>query len=895
MSDAEMKAMEDSNDDSMEAAEDNNHGKSKDAGSDAEESSDDSEMDDDDDDDNDAAEEARQIKQYLELLGKIQEDKYNYDTYVQLLEVAHQMTDLDKIRQSAEIFAEVYPLSPEIWLRWLKIEAAMASSPEQIKQVDVLFRRALGDYFSVEVALEYANLAAKADKDQSEAIWDVLIPTYGLHVTKGRAIFEAYREDFLGKNEDSPDRLNRLARIYEQELKIPLKNMEDSYIEYKLLCEKYKDTLQDLNPEKFERRYRQAKELLQKMLPFEDRLVKLEPHCHQERAELYREYIRECRSQLGDDETQVLYERSVTDCCLDPTVWCDYLKYLDKYPPDEEEDSASPVFSQTTEMLVNRALRNCPWSAELYVEKLRIFEREKRDKADVLKIMEEVAMVEFQAPEPAVKVWLEYLTYLRRHANFEDEKERDILRSNFVLTWNQLGRTWGELADPECKILQFWGRLEYCLLGDPLKGRELWQNVMDSSDNCTRVGLWIEYAELESRRGTDSLRKVYRKAIGAVGLNDPETLAAAWMRFERCNGSLEQLASCQELCMATIQAYYKTLNQQRFSKGRRSDPKKDSDANESPKKKHLKRPHEEQPSVDETAFKKPSIPLGPSVHKKQEPSLEDTTKRIRLDEPKPVDTSNDNRRLFFSNLSFDATEDQIRATFPELHFKSIELVHGSSGKSRGFGYAEFDSEQDVKKALSFDRRPLDGRPVFISSLARDKSARQNKFKYSERFEPNKLFVKGLPFEATGDDVRKLFEPYGKLRDVRVVYYRSGKSKGLAYVEYETEVAAKNAVIHLDQHNMNGFTITVALSAPPPRGNPTATAPMAKDVEQSGSLGAGKRHLVKGDAKMKLSSMIPTALLRKTAAAGSSGTSAPPTVTTDKPKSNEDFRKLLLKK
>ncbi|EAT35911.1 AAEL011961-PA [Aedes aegypti] len=882
MSDAEMKAMEDSNDDSMDAGEDTETRQKKDAGS-GEGSSSDSEMDDDDDD---AAEETRQIKQYLELLGKIQEEKYNYDSYVQLLEVAHQMTDLDKIRQSAEIFAEVYPLSPDIWLRWLKIEVAMASSPEQIKEVDALFRRALRDYFSVEVAAEYANLAAKADKELSEAIWDVLIPTYGLHVTKGRTIFEAYREDFLEKNKDSPERLNRLARIYEQELKIPLKNIEDSYIEYKLLCEKYKDILKDLNPEKFERRYRQAKDLLQKMLPFEDMLAKLEPHCHQERAELYREYIRECRSQLGDDETQVLYERSVTDCCLDPTVWCDYLKYLDKYPPDEDEDSASP------ETLVNRALRNCPWSAELYVEKMRIFERERRDKADVLKIMEEVATVEFKAPEPAVKVWLEYLTYLRRHCHLEDEKERDILRSNFELAWNQLGRTWGEMADPECKILQFWGRLEYGSLGDPLKGRELWQNVMDSSDNCTRVGLWIEYAELESKRGTDPVRKVYRKAIGAVGLNDPETLAAAWMRFERCNGSLEQLASCQELCMATIEAYYKTLSQQRYAKGRRSDPAKGSHVNDSPKKKPLKRANDEHPRSDDTAFKEPSISVGPSVPKKPEPSLEDTTKRIRLDEPKPVDTSNDSKRLIFSNLSFEITEDQIRATFPELKFKSIELVHGSSGKSRGFGYVEFENEQDVQKALSFDRRPLDGRPVFISSLARDKSNRQNEFKHSEKFELNKLFVKGLPFEATNDDVRKLFEPYGKLKDVRVVYYCS--SKGLAYVEYESEVAAKNAVLHLDQHNMNGSTITVAISAPPPRGNPTATTTV-KEVEQPGSLGAEKRHLVKGDAKMKLSSMIPTALLWKFAAAGPSGSSAARIASADIHKSNEDFRKLMLKK
>ncbi|XP_039447555.1 squamous cell carcinoma antigen recognized by T-cells 3 [Culex pipiens pallens] len=891
MSDSEMKVVEEEKDEPMDAPE----GEQTEAQTGETGSSDSDSMDESDEDEDDDDGEALMIKQYVEQLAKIDEDKFNYDNYVQLLEIAHKMTDLDKIRQSAEIFAEAYPLSPEIWLRWLKIEVAIGNSPDELRQVDRLFRRALGDYYSVEVAQEYANLAAKADAELADTIWDALIPAYGLHVTKGRTIFEAYREDHLAKNGDGPEQLNRLARIYEQELKIPLRNMEDSHIEYKLLCEKHKAVLVDLNPEKFERRYRQAKDLLQKMMPYENRLAALEPHCHQERADLYREYIRECRSQLEDDDLQVLYERSCTDCCLDPTVWTDYLKYLDKYPPDPDETEASPVFAQSVLDVVNRALRNCPWSAELYVEKMRICEREKRGKADILKIMEEVATVEFQAPEPAVKVWLEYLTYLRRHADFENEKEREILRSNFELAWNQLGRTWGELADPECKILQFWGRLEYGALKDPLKGRDLWQSVMDSSDNSTRVGLWIEYAELEATRGLDAVRKLYRKAIGSIALNDPETLAAAWMRFERVNGSLEQLTTCQELCVAKVQEFYKSLGNQKPPKGRRSDPKKDADQSDSPKKKPIKRTH------DEHEFKKPAIPSLP--RQKPEPTLEENTKRIRLEEePTPakpeIDPTKDVKRVFISNLSFDATEDQIRACFPELNFKSIELVQSSSGKSRGFGYAELNHEADVQKALTLDRRPLNGRPVFISSLARDKAARPNKFKYSERFEPNKLFVKGLPFEATPDDIRKLFEPHGKLKDVRVVYYRSGKSKGLAYVEYESEAAAKSAVVHMDQYCMDGFTISVDLSAPPPRGNPTATTTGggAPDAEAGGSsLGGGKRHVVKGDVKQKLSTLIPTALLRKTTVSTPAGQvptgSATPSA---KPKSNEDFRKMLLK-
>ncbi|XP_058817260.1 nuclear RNA-binding protein sart-3-like [Topomyia yanbarensis] len=379
-------------------------------------------------------------------------------------------------------------------------------------------------------------------------------------------------------------------------------------------------------------------------------------------------------------------------------------------------------------------------------------------------------------------------------------------------------------------------------------------------------------------RGFDVVRKVYKKAISSVALNDPETLAAAWMRFERCNGSLEQLTACQEICTATVQAYYRTLNQQRTPKGRRSDPKKELEPKEPNKKKPLKRPIDESNSSEsnEDHFKKPIVPIGPLPRKKSDSSIEENTKRIRLEAPvviKEKDTANNSRRLlFFSNLSFDATEDQIRANFPELQFKSIELVQGSSGKSCRFGYVEFEDEQDVQKALSFDRRLLDGRP------------------FSERFEPNKLFIKRLSFEAGNEDVRKLFEPYGKLRDVQVVYYRSGKSKGLAYVEYESEAAAKNAVLNMDQYEMNGFTLTVALSAPPPRGNPTERSGSETTVAGS-SLGGGKRHAVKGDVKQKLSIMIPTALLRKaTPTNPQAGTSSHG----NKPKSIEDFRKLLLK-
>lgn len=79
-------------------------------------------------------------------------------------------------------------------------------------------------------------------------------------------------------------------------------------------------------------------------------------------------------------------------------------------------------------------------------------------------------------------------------------------------------------------------------------------------------------------------------------------------------------------------------------------------------------------------------------------------------------------------------------------------------------------QADVEKSLLFDRRPIKGRPAFISSVLRDKEKR-NVFKYAECLEKTKLFVKGLSFATTKEDLETLFKEFGTLKDVRLVYQK----------------------------------------------------------------------------------------------------------------------------
>lgn len=107
-----------------------------------------------------------------------------------------------------------------------------------------------------------------------------------------------------------------MVETYERELSVPLQDMEKTYIELKVLCEKQKDKFENVDWTRIDERYNKAKEQLAKMLPFEEELQALDPKSHQERADVYGRYIDECKDVLNDQFIQIIHERMITDCCL---------------------------------------------------------------------------------------------------------------------------------------------------------------------------------------------------------------------------------------------------------------------------------------------------------------------------------------------------------------------------------------------------------------------------------------------------------------------------------------------------------------------------------------------------------------------------------------------------
>lgn len=83
-------------------------------------------------------------------------------------------------------------------------------------------------------------------------------------------------------------------------------------------------------------------------------------------------------------------------------------------------------------------------------------------------------------------------------------------------------------------------------------------------------------------------------------------------------------------------------------------------------------------------------------------------------------------------------------------------------------------------------------------------------------EPNvKLFIGGLAWAATDEDLQKAFAPFGEVVSASVVKYPdTGRSKGFGFVEFATVEEATKAKEEMDGKELAGRAIKADFARPP---------------------------------------------------------------------------------
>ncbi|KAF2354152.1 LSM-interacting domain [Trinorchestia longiramus] len=489
-----------------------------------------------------------------------------------------------------------------------------------------------------------------------------------------------------------------------------------------------------------------------------------------------------------------------------------------------------------------------------------------------------------------------------------------------------LCRVW---ADSEAKI---------CRLD---AARAVWNDVMAQTHYTGRADLWLEFIELERRYGScKHARKLYRRALERVW-NGVEAVAAAYERFEQTEGdvcSMEEFRRRYRARMLIVEkrrAEIKAKEEAASSKGNKKSGKQrnraqvtsteDSsnsrqrkrDATDFKDNKFVAQQHQNQRQKSPHQLDKTTGTLeAPQVstaslkrqHSEASQELQPPHKRVKCaeedgDDRRKVTVGKEAFTVFVSNLDFKTSIDSVKKVFEDCGpINSARLVKDFKGRSKGFGFVVFDSISALTKALQKDRTPINGRPVFVSNYDPDKQG--HVFRYSTGEEKDKLFVRGLPYSMTEEEVKQAFEVHAPVKEIRLVTHRNGYSKGTCFIRFTDAATAESVRKAMDQTVLRDFTITVLISNPSAAkhtqqgntstpGNDKLLSNTSRPENTTESLGEKNSPTKSGPSNTRrpMLAFKPRALTQPAPQKQKTEVNG----TKEAPKSNEDFRKLFANK
>uniref|UniRef100_A0A673GR23 Squamous cell carcinoma antigen recognized by T-cells 3 n=1 Tax=Sinocyclocheilus rhinocerous TaxID=307959 RepID=A0A673GR23_9TELE len=812
-------------------------------------------------DEEDTSEDERENEAEIQRLEEqLSINVFDYNCHVDLIKLLRQEGKLHRLRKARQKMSELFPLTEEIWLDWLKDEIRVTEDESDREKVYELFERAVKDYVCPEIWLEYVQysiggMGAQGGIERVRSIFERALTAVGLHMTKGATIWEAYRE-----------------------------------FEIVILS-----TLVSETPKLAE----------------------------------YQAYI-DFEMKEGDPaRVQIIFERALAENCLVPDLWIKYTTYLDRQL--KIKDLVLSAYE--------RAVRNCPWTMGLWKSYLLALERHEADHQTMTDVFEKALNAGFIQATDYVEIWQSYLDYLRRRVDFKWSRELDELRAAFARSLDYLKQDveerFSESGDLSCTIMQIWARIEALHCKNMQKARELWDSIM-TKGNAKHANMWLEYYNLERSYGDAShCRKALHRAVQCTS-DYPEHVCDVLLNFERVEGSLEdwdaavqktetkinrvneQRARVAEKEALQARQEEEKAEHRRKAKADKKGQKKSQKANRTGDKRKAEDEYEEEWGEDaelpskrlrgeedfgSTATEElmetesglfgrrapPRKTEPPGFRKNQQRSsealrqLQDASKEPRKDE----------NSVFVSNLAFnlDDPDGKLRTLFQGCGtVQQVRPVFSMKGVFRGYCYVQFEDRLAVPEALKLDRQEVDGRPMYVSPCVdKNKNPDFKVFKYKTAMEKHKIFISGLPYTCTKETLEDLCKQHGTVKAIRLVTNRSGKPKGLAYVEYENEAQASQAVVKLDGTMLENFTLSVAISNPPGRkmedkGAPSRLLGAAMPRQPQGARGKGRTQI----------SLLPRSLYRQSTpdAKAENGTVSAPHTTS---LSNEDFARMLLKK
>jgi polyadenylate-binding protein len=191
-------------------------------------------------------------------------------------------------------------------------------------------------------------------------------------------------------------------------------------------------------------------------------------------------------------------------------------------------------------------------------------------------------------------------------------------------------------------------------------------------------------------------------------------------------------------------------------------------------------------------------------------------RQSKMDEMKAQFTN-----IFIKNLDTEVSQDELVATLEKFGtITSAVLSTDEEGKSKGFGFVNFERHEEAQKAVeALHDTEWNGKKVYVQraqkKAERDEELRrsyeQARAEKQSKYQGVNLYIKNLEDDVDDDKLRSEFEAFGTITSCKVMRDDKGVSKGFGFVCFSSPDEATKAVSEMNNKMIGTKPLYVSLA------------------------------------------------------------------------------------
>ncbi|KAI3683836.1 hypothetical protein L1987_84351 [Smallanthus sonchifolius] len=163
--------------------------------------------------------------------------------------------------------------------------------------------------------------------------------------------------------------------------------------------------------------------------------------------------------------------------------------------------------------------------------------------------------------------------------------------------------------------------------------------------------------------------------------------------------------------------------------------------------------------------------------------------------------------VFVKNLNDSIDNVLLQELFKSFgNILSCKVVTFEDGKSKGYGFVQFESEQCANAAIEkLNGTDVGGKQIYVGKFMKksDRALPNLDIKYTN------LYIKNIESDMTEEILEKSFAKFGKIVSLVIAKDDNGVSRGFGFVNYESPDDARKAVEDMNGLNLGSKVLFVA--------------------------------------------------------------------------------------